>query len=85
MANQWSQEKILGLIMKGLPYVDQIEDIDLAGEKGAVRFTWRSTRYRVSCYAGLVEVVEGGMLAGNNEAILLGRILELADRLDGYR
>ena len=77
---EFTQARILELLLKGMPYAQQIEDVSLTTEKGAVRFTWRGTKFRVSCYAGLVEVVEGAFLTGNNEAILLGRILELVDR-----
>jgi len=77
--NKWTKGKIVELIVKALPYPSQIKDFDLDGDENAVRFTWRFSRYRVGCYVGMVEEVEGSMLSGSDNAILLERLLDNAD------
>ena len=62
------------VVLNGLPYVKQINDIDFR-EENAVCFKWRGTTYRVSgaCY---VEEVGDGILVGSDKAILLRELLK---------
>jgi len=71
----YSQAQIIELLINALPYPNQIKDIDLVSEEDAVRFTWRSSRYRVSLDL-FVEEVNAGCLAGSDSAILIRRGLE---------
>lgn len=67
---------LLVLIIRAIPYPQQIEDIELEKDTEAVRFTWRGTRFRVGQNL-MVEEVKDGMLSGSDMAILLGHILTI--------
>jgi hypothetical protein len=67
---------LLNVILKGVPYPHQIQDVDLGGED-CVRFTWRGTRFRVS-FNYYCEEVGDGVLIGSDLSILLERALRLA-------
>lgn len=71
----YSQAQIIELLINAIPYANQIKDIDLSSEKDAVRFTWRSYRYRVS-NTFCTEQVHNECLIGSDTAILIRRCLE---------
>lgn len=71
-----SQGELIATITKTLPYPDQIKAFDLS-EEGCVRFTWRGHTFRVS-QTGHTEEVIGGMLHGNNLALLLRAVIKPA-------
>lgn len=74
---QWTKEALLEAIMRGVPYPSQVTALDLTSEESAIRFTWRQDRFRVSCYSGGVETVEGHLLSGGNMAILMEQVLKI--------
>lgn len=67
--------KLIEVVLGGLPYPEQVKDIDLTSEEYAARFTWRGTRYRVSSYINVEEIGEG-VLIGSDKATLMRTILE---------
>lgn len=69
-----THSKIIELLIKALPYPDQIKDIDISSESGAVRFTWRGNRFRVDGELYTNEANEG-FLIGSDLAILLRQCL----------
>ena len=69
---EFSKDQIVTALTK-LPYPQQVSGIDFSGD-GEVRFTWRSTTFRVSL-TGSVEEVQGSMLSGSNTAMLMEHIL----------
>lgn len=70
-----SQGKAMEFLL-AIPYSNQIKEIDLSNPD-AVYFTWRSGRYKIELQTGSVDMVEGGMLIGNDTSILLRRLIEL--------
>lgn len=69
-----TKEEILVKLIKNIPYPNQISDLDLSSESDAIRFTWRSDRFRISL-TGSVEQVEKPFLAGSNMAILMETLI----------
>ena len=70
-----TKDKLIGYVIKALPYTEHIEDWDTTREPSAIRFTWRSLRFRVT--TGLfVEEVDDCFLAGSDPAILLEALLK---------
>ena len=71
-----TQSDLIVLLLKALPYPQHITGIDLR-EPNVVRFTWRGDTFRVNVHGGHfhAEQVQGGLLAGNNIAILLTALL----------
>lgn len=74
------QGKIIELVIAGIPYPNQIRELDVDTEKAAIRFTWRGSSYRVSD-TGHVEEVQKGMLIGSDKAILMSHLLAKTDIL----
>ena len=70
-----TKEQLVELISKTIPYANQTKGWDWSSEADAVRFTWRDTRFRVDCDL-YVETVDGAILVGNNESLLLRALLE---------
>ena len=64
--------KLIAAILVGLPYSDQIRDIDLDNEPDAIRFIWRGTGLHVGEYGGMPRVseIQPNVLVGSNFAIL---------------
>lgn len=71
-----SNDVIMEIMMKSIPYPDQIMEIDSA-EANVVRFTWRSRRYRVSGSTAklFVETVRDIFLEGSDISILMQALL----------
>jgi len=67
-----SASKNFEIVLKALPYPDQIKDIDF-GEV-TVEFSWRGSRYCVKENLDVWEVDEG-LLCGNDKAMLLEALL----------
>ena len=72
-----TQAQTLEAIIKAFPYPYQITDIDLERE-GYVCFTWRSTRFQVSCSSFITETVEPPFLVGDNQSILAEALIKRA-------
>lgn len=70
-----SKERILEAVVSAMPYPSQIKDWDFSSESNAVRFTWRSSRFRVTETLG-VEQVTAGMLCGSDIALLVEALLK---------
>ena len=64
--------KLLELIIRSLPYPDQIRDIQM--EDNAVRFVWRSQKFRVSTSLH-AETIGCGVLIWDDTSILLEAML----------
>ncbi len=67
---------LIEAIVSALPYPQQIQDFDLTGEEDAIRFTWRSGRYRCSLSLLSVEQVQGSCLAGTDIAIVMEELIK---------
>jgi hypothetical protein len=68
--------KAVELVVTSLPYPAQIKDWDLESEADAIRFSWRGSRYRFSFTgAWMVEEIQGSMLAGTDQAILIEALI----------
>lgn len=75
-----TKDQLLELVLRGLPYSNQIKNIDTQSESQAIRFDWRDTRYRVYTvgeYGLDVEEVGNGVLIGSDRAILMRALLEI--------
>ena len=66
-----TKAKALEVIVRAFPYSEQVCDIDLDSEPEAVRFSWRSHRFRLALGNLSVETtVPGGFLCGGDISIL---------------
>lgn len=72
---RYTKGELVGAITRAVPYAGQIRDWDLDSEGGAVRFTWRRSRYRVS-RGGMVEEVLDGFLSGGGLSILMEELIK---------
>lgn len=75
-----TKDQLLELVLRGLPYSNQIKNIDTQSESQAIRFDWRGTRYRIYTigeYGLDVEEVGNGVLIGSDQAILMRSLLEV--------
>jgi len=70
-----TKELLLEAIYKCIPYSNQITQLSLSEEE-AIRFTWRSLRFRVSLN-GSVEEVGESVLIGSDASILLSGLIRL--------
>jgi len=70
--------KAIELVVAALPYPAQIKNWDLESEDEAIRFSWRGSRYRF-LFTGkfMVEEIQGSMLTGSDQAILMETLLTL--------
>lgn len=71
--------KIIELLIRAIPYPDQMRDLDIA--TNYVEFTWRGTRYRVTEFYGVDEVGDG-VLIGSDSAILIRALIDFARARD---
>jgi hypothetical protein len=67
--------KLIELIIRAMPYPNQIQDIEIATDY--VEFTWRGVRYRATESLSIDEV-GNGVLVGTDRAILIRKLLEQA-------
>lgn len=70
-----TKEELLVAVFKCLPYSDQISDLDFSNEKSAIRFIWRTNKFRVSL-SGNVEEYGNGVLSTTDICILFRKLLE---------
>lgn len=70
-----NKEQTLELLIKAIPYPNQIDEIDFSSEENAIRFIWRGTKFRVSTTYH-VEECSDGVLCGSDKAILLSGLLK---------
>lgn len=70
-----SKSKLVEIVIKALPYAEQMRGLDLDSESDAIRFGWRGHTFRVSgdCRC---EEVDRSMLCGSDIAILLEALLK---------
>lgn len=71
--------KIIGLLIRSIPYPDQMRNFDIASNY--VEFTWRGTRFRVNENYGVDEVGDG-VLIGSDLAILIRACIDFARAKD---
>lgn len=73
----WNKkEEILEAVIKTLPYSNQIKNLDMSSEQGAIRFTWRGNKFRIAM-SGLVEEVGDGVLSGTDICIIFQELLKV--------
>jgi len=73
-----SKEQALELVIKAIPYPEQVSDWDLSSETTAIYFTWRKTnRFRFNYPYMSVDEVGNGVLIGSDISILLRKLLQL--------
>lgn len=70
------QGELVQAVMKGVPYPQHVNDLDLESESNAIRFEWRGDRFRVS-ESGMVEQHKNGCLCGSNIAILMEQCVKI--------
>ena len=68
------KEELLVKLIQTIPYPYHISDLDMSSEADAIRFTWRSTKFRVSL-GGSVEELQEKFLRGSDIAILLEALI----------
>lgn len=71
-----SKEKLIELINNSIPYPNQVKNWDFSSEDKAVRFEWRSNKFRVDLDYCSVEEVGDGVLMGSDISILLTQLLK---------
>lgn len=69
-----NNSQIFEIVLSAIPYANQINDIDFTQE-GVIRFSWRSSRYRVDENLH-VEEIEGSFLTGTDKAMLFRELLK---------
>lgn len=72
-----NREKLMELVLKALPYSEQLTDLNFESEVDTIRFTWREVRYRVTNTL-YVEEVQDGILASTDRTILMQTLLARA-------
>ena len=72
-----AQENMI-VIIKALPYADQMKDLDFISEPDVIRFTWRGERFRIDSNLNVETCNTGGFLEGSNIAIILEALLKRA-------
>lgn len=71
-----NKSKAIEAVYLKMPFVSPITDLDITTEPSAIRFTWRSTRFRVSGdHPYRVDQVGDGVLIGSDMAILIRELL----------
>ena len=69
--------QVVEAVVKALPYPQHITDWDFDTDEGAVRFTWRRDRFRMStCHSMMVEECKNGCLHGSNLAIVVEALIK---------
>lgn len=74
-----TKDQLIELIIKTLPWPQHISNIDSTLEQDAIRFDWRSSRYRLTTLLS-VEEIQRGLLVSSSAAGLMSALLKLADR-----
>ena len=74
----YTPEQVIQAVVCAIPYPQHVKDWDLSSVPDAVRFTWRSDRFRVSLRSGMVEQEDGRLLCGSNIAILVESMIRSA-------
>ena len=69
------KEALIEKVVRAVPYPAQITEWDISSEEGAIRFTWRRLRVRVTINL-VVDEVKDCFLAGSDAAILLEALLK---------
>ena len=77
MSEGISNDVLMELIIKAMPYSDQIKEIDLTGES-IVYFTWRDDKFKISGITGSIFVctIHGICGHGDNISIILEALLK---------
>jgi len=70
------------MIIRALPYPDQMRDLQIASDY--VEFTWRTARYRVT-QSFWVDEVGDGVLIGTERAILMRRCIDAIRAADAAK
>ena len=85
MFEAMTKAQIVTTIVKALPYPEHIDSFDLESEEKAVRFSWRSQRFRVApSQPFAVEECTRGFLSGSDQAILLEALLTAQWKADRH-
>ena len=77
MSESISNDVLMELIIKAMPYSEQIKEIELTKE-GVVYFTWRDDKFKVSGETGSIFVctIHGICGHGDNISIILEALLK---------
>ena len=70
-----TKDQLVLVILRTLPYAEQMRDLDTVTEPEAIRFMWRNDRFRVSI-TGHASTLEGYMEVGGNLAILMQALVQ---------
>jgi len=68
--------EVIQRIIARLPYPDQIRDLEVEYSETTIFFNWRGRSFRVGNALDVNEV-QGDLLVGSDEAILMERLLTL--------
>ena len=70
-----TKDRLLEIIIRALPYSEQMTKIDTTSESDAIRFSWRSQDFRVTVRL-TAETVEPSILVSGDVSILLEALLK---------
>jgi hypothetical protein len=70
-----TQGEGMELLLRSIPYSNQISDIDLTNEK-AIYFTWRYDRFKFDLESGRIDEHKEGCLYGTNLAMLMSALIK---------
>lgn len=72
-----TKEEALEVLIKSIPYSDQLSDLDLSRDN-EIMFNWRiNTRFVLNLESGYVQEVGDGILIGSDIAILISHIIKI--------
>lgn len=71
-----TKEQIVELVIKAMPYPEQITSWSFTESNDSVLFTWRGQRFKVNNNLFVVEI-EKDCGVGSNTAILLERLIKM--------
>lgn len=67
--------KAIELLIKSLPYPEQITNIETE-KQNSIYFTWRRSKYKLDLTYCRVEMVNGRLLEGNDTSLLMSHLLK---------
>jgi len=80
-STKFTPENIVSRLARCLPYSEQVEWIDLGSME--MRFQWRGKLFQIRVDSMNVEEVDGRILSGSNEAMLIEALLKKQWLMEG--